>query len=52
MWGADWVSPLVGMFAFVVLDMPRRTVLIARDRFGLKPLFEASVGDGGSSPAK
>ena len=45
-WGADCVSRLVGMFAFVVLDMPRRRVLIARDRFGLKPLFETTLDDG------
>ncbi len=51
-WGADCVSRLVGMFAFVVLDMPRRRVLIARDRFGLKPLFETTLTTVGSSPAK
>lgn len=36
-----------GMWAFAVLDTERRTVLIARDRFGVKPLY-VWRGEGGA----
>lgn len=39
--GADMAGRLRGMFAFAVLDRDRNRVLIARDRFGIKPLFWA-----------
>lgn len=38
-WGRDVVSRLRGMFAFGVWDASRRTLLLARDRFGIKPLY-------------
>jgi asparagine synthase (glutamine-hydrolysing) len=38
-WGEDVVQRLRGMFAFAIFDGPRDTVLIARDRFGKKPLY-------------
>ena len=37
--GADMVSRLRGMFAFAIFDTRRRTLLIARDHFGQKPLY-------------
>ncbi|MDQ3223860.1 MAG: asparagine synthase (glutamine-hydrolyzing), partial [Gemmatimonadota bacterium] len=43
--GAEMASHLRGMFAFAILDRPRNRVLLARDRFGIKPLFYA-VHDG------
>jgi asparagine synthase (glutamine-hydrolysing) len=39
--GPEMASRLRGMFAFAILDRPRNRVLLARDRFGIKPLFLA-----------
>ena len=38
-WGPAVVDRLVGMFAFAVWDAGRRRMLLARDRFGQKPLY-------------
>lgn len=40
-WGEDCVSRFEGMFAFVLADRKRGTVHVARDPFGIKPLFYA-----------
>ena len=40
--GAEMASRLKGMFAFAILDRRRNRVLLARDRFGIKPLFYAA----------
>lgn len=38
-WGTKMFSHLKGMFAFAVWDENRQKMLIARDRFGIKPLY-------------
>ena len=43
--GDDCVDYLNGMFAFAIWDAPRRRLLLARDRMGIKPLCYARVGD-------
>ena len=42
--GADLVHELRGMFSFAIWDRRRRTLLLARDHFGQKPLFWAQDG--------
>lgn len=52
-WGADVVQHLNGMYAFAVWDEQEQTLLLARDRLGIKPLFYAAVNGGlifGSEP--
>jgi len=38
-WGKQALRRFVGMFAFALLDTQQRTVLLARDFFGIKPLY-------------
>jgi len=45
-WGTAVLGRLVGMFAFAVLDVARRMLLLARDPFGIKPLYYATRPDG------
>jgi asparagine synthase (glutamine-hydrolysing) len=40
-WGVDLLQRLNGQFAFAIHDRLRETVFIARDRFGVRPLFYA-----------
>lgn len=42
-WGAECLRRFRGMFAFVLHDSLKRTVMLARDQFGKKPLFIAEV---------
>ena len=45
-WGVDCVKHLHGMFAFAIYDLEARTLFLARDRLGVKPLFLAELSDG------
>jgi asparagine synthase (glutamine-hydrolysing) len=45
-WGPDCLERLHGMFAFALYDIDKRQLLLARDRFGVKPLFMAKLSDG------
>jgi asparagine synthase (glutamine-hydrolysing) len=43
--GIEFVAKLRGMFAFAIYDTRRRALFLARDRFGIKPLFYAPARD-------
>jgi asparagine synthase (glutamine-hydrolysing) len=45
-WGNSCVDHLRGMFAFALWDSKAKTLYIARDRFGKKPLYYAFADDG------
>lgn len=42
-WGVDCLKRFNGMFAFSVWDQNKRTLFVARDRMGVKPLYYAEV---------
>lgn len=43
-WGPDALRHFNGMFAFALWDRQQRRLLVARDRFGVKPLYYTWVG--------
>lgn len=43
-WGEALVDRLQGMFAFVIWDADRQGLFMARDAFGIKPLYVADNG--------
>ena len=38
-WGINSLSKLRGMYAFSIWDLKKKTLLLARDPFGIKPLY-------------
>jgi len=44
-WGDGCVDRFNGQFAFVIYDRGRRRLFLARDRFGIRPLFWARYGE-------
>ena len=45
-WGENCLNKFNGMWAFAVYDRFEKKVFLARDRFGIKPLFLAKIGSG------
>ena len=45
-WGKDCLDHFIGMFAFLLWDEGEQTLFAARDRFGVKPLYYASLPGG------
>lgn len=45
-YGADFVEHLNGQFAIAVWDIPRRRLVLTRDRVGIRPLFYSRRPDG------
>jgi len=43
-WGANCVHKFNGMFAFAIWDKTRQELFLARDRYGIKPLYYTVVG--------
>src|SRR5262245_25214587 len=43
-WGAKAIGRLRGMFGLAIWDLKSRSLLIARDRIGIKPLYYAEAG--------
>lgn len=45
-WGPALLERLNGMFAFALYDAKQRSLFLARDRFGVKPLHYVELADG------
>ena len=46
-WGPKLPDRLNGMFAFAIWDARARALFLARDRYGIKPLYLSRLPDGG-----
>ncbi len=46
-WGTELFGKLNGMFACGIWDKRKRTLCLARDRYGIKPLYFSTIKNGG-----
>lgn len=44
-WGPESLDRLNGMFSFAIWDRHERVLFLARDRYGIKPLYYTQCGD-------
>lgn len=44
-WGSRCVERFKGMFAFAIHERESGRIVLARDRFGIKPLYYSQIGD-------
>ncbi|HET9412113.1 MAG TPA: asparagine synthase (glutamine-hydrolyzing) [Candidatus Saccharimonadales bacterium] len=44
-WGAECFDKLNGMFALAIWDKAKQQLVLARDHFGIKPLYFGNAGD-------
>ena len=44
-WGVGMLARLKGMFALAIYNAEDRSLFVARDRFGMKPVYFCSVGE-------
>lgn len=44
-WGKDLPNKLNGMFAFAIWDQKKNSLFLARDRYGIKPLYVSYIGE-------
>ena len=44
-WGEECLQRFVGMFAFAIYDTQSGEIMLARDRYGKKPLYYSRIGD-------
>src|SRR6056297_2783520 len=44
-WGLDCLKKFRGMFAFAIYNKQKKEIVLARDRFGIKPLIYKKEGD-------
>ena len=42
-WGEECLNRFNGMFSFAILDKKREKLFVARDRFGVKPLYYSQI---------
>ena len=44
-WGENMLNKLDGMFSFAIYDRKNKAIFLARDRFGIKPLYYSKQGN-------